>query len=251
MADLDQAREVVAQSCRIIGKMDMTREPAGHVSYRIPGTERVLIKGRGPGEAPLSYTSPDDLMIVDMNGKKVEGRDDLTPPNEVFIHTCIYQARPDVHSVIHVHPPTVMLFTICNKELLPLIGAYDPAALQILQDGIPRYPRSILISSEQLGQDLAETLGSKAICLMRGHGITAVGPSVEDATITAWRINDLAEINYRAALLGNPEPISDEDLDVFRQSGGGGRRTGARAGATGTPAAQNSTWRYLTRWIEE
>jgi ribulose-5-phosphate 4-epimerase/fuculose-1-phosphate aldolase len=252
MVDLDQAREIVAQSCRIIGKLDMTREPAGHVSYRIPNTDHVLIKGRGPDEAPLSYTTPDDLMIVDLDGKRVEGREGLNPPNEVYIHTCIYKARPDVHSVIHVHPPTVMLFTICEKELLPLIGAYDPAALSILLEGIPRYPRSILISSEQLGNDLAATLGARPICLMRGHGITSVGASVEDATITAWRINDLAEINYRAALLGNPGPIPDEDLEVFgRRGGAGGRRTGADAALTGTPAAQNSTWRYLTRWIEE
>src|SRR5262245_10068615 len=120
MVDLDEARVLVSQSCRIIGKMDMTREPAGHVSWRIPGTDRVHIKGRGPGEAALRYTTPDDLMIVDMDGKRVEGREDLTVPNEVFIHTEILRKRPDVNSVIHVHPPTVMLFTITNRELLPL-----------------------------------------------------------------------------------------------------------------------------------
>jgi L-fuculose-phosphate aldolase len=249
MADLDDAREVVAQSCRIIGQMDMTREPAGHVSYRIPGTDRVLIKGRGQGEAALSYTTPDDLIIVDMDGKMVEGRDDLAAPNEVFIHTCLYRARPDVNSVIHVHPPTVMLFTICNKEILPLVGAYDPSGLQLILDGIPRYPRSILISSEALGQDLAQAIGSKSVCLMRGHGITAVGGSVEEATITAWRLNDMAEINYRAALLGNPEPISAEDIETFRSARAG---RGERAARPAGPAAyQNSTWRYLTQWIED
>jgi L-fuculose-phosphate aldolase len=248
LADLDAARTLVAQSCRIIGKMDMTREPAGHVSCRIPDTDRVLIKGRGAGEAALRYVTPDDLIIVDMDGKKVEGRDDLAVPNEVFIHTELYRARPDVNCVIHVHPPTVMLFTICNKELLPLIGAYDPAALQLVLEGIPRYPRSILISSASLGQDLARAIGDRKVCLMRGHGITAAGPSVEEATINAWRLNDLAEINYRAALLGNPEPISDEDIEAFRTQGAG--RTRQRPETSGA-AYQNSTWRYLTQWIEE
>jgi len=169
-------------------------------------------------------------------------------PNEVFIHTELYRARPDVNCVIHVHPPTVMLFTICNKELLPLIGAYDPAALQLVLEGVPRYPRSILISNEGLGRDLARSIGEKKVCLMRGHGITAVGPSVEEATINAWRLNDLAEINYRAALLGNPEPISDEDIEAFRNMGAG--RTRPRPETSGA-AYQNSTWRYLTQWIEE
>ena len=76
MADLDAARTIVSQSCRIIGKMDMTREPAGHVSYRIPGTDYILIKARGAGEAALRYVTPDDLIICDMDGKKIDGRDD-------------------------------------------------------------------------------------------------------------------------------------------------------------------------------
>src|SRR5581483_10415626 len=248
MADLDAARTVVAQSCRIIGKMQMTREPAGHVSCRIPGTDRILIKARGVGEAALRYVTPDDLIVCDMDGKKVEGRDDLAPPNEVFIHTWLYRMRPDVNAVIHVHPPTVVLFTICNRELLPLIGAYDPFALQLVLDGIPRYPRSVLISNDALGEDLARAIGDRSVCLMRGHGITAVGPSVEEATITAWRLNDLAEMNYRAALLGDPEPISDEDIASFRSMGGRTRARGERQ--PGAPY-QNSTWRYLTRWIEE
>jgi L-fuculose-phosphate aldolase len=167
----------------------------------------------------------------------------------VYIHTWLYRTRPDVNAVIHVHPATVMLFTICNKELLPLVGAYDPFALQMLLDGIPRYPRSVLISNDALGQDLAQTMGDKSVCLMRGHGITAVGASVEEATITAWRLNDLAEINYRAALLGNPEPIPDEDIAVFRATRGA--RTGDRGTTPAAPPGQVSTWRYLTQWIEE
>ena len=249
MADVDELKVLVSQSCRIIGKENMTREPAGHVSARIPGTDRIVIKARGPGEAALRYTTPDDLMIVDMDGKKVEGRPDLSPPNEVFIHTWMYRTRPDVNCVIHVHPTNVVLFTICNKELLPLIGAYDPFALQMVLEGIPRYPRSILISNDELGKDLAAAVGSKNVCLMRGHGITAVGANVQEATITAWRLNDLADINYRAALLGNPEPIPDEDLEAFRsQRHGGGR---PREGAAPATVYQSSTWNYLTKWIEE
>jgi L-fuculose-phosphate aldolase len=203
----------------------------------------MLIKARGAGEAALRYVTPDDLIVCDLDGKKLEGRADLAPPNEVYIHTWLYRTRPDVNAVIHVHPATVMLFTICNKELLPLIGAYDPFALQLLLDGIPRYPRSVLIANDTLGQDLARTIGDKSVCLMRGHGITAVGASVEEATITAWRLNDLAEINYRAALLGDPEPIPDEDIAAFQTRG---RRPTPTA-----PPGQNSTWRYLTQWIDE
>src|SRR5262245_29493875 len=104
MAELDHIKLLVAQSCRIMGKEDMTREPAGHVSARIPGTDHIVIKGRGEGEVALRYTTPDDLVICDLDGKKVDGREDLNPPGETRIHTAILKARPEINCVIHVHP---------------------------------------------------------------------------------------------------------------------------------------------------
>ena len=74
---------------------------------------------------------------------------------------------------MHVHPPTVVLFTITDLPLLPIFGAYDPGALKIATDGIANYDRSVLISNPKLGHDLAHALGSKHVCMMRGHGITA------------------------------------------------------------------------------
>jgi ribulose-5-phosphate 4-epimerase/fuculose-1-phosphate aldolase len=244
MENIEELRILVAQSCRILGRENMTREPAGHVSARIPGTDKFVIKGRGPGEVALRYTRPEDVVVSDRDGNKLEGRGDLNTPGEVAIHAEIMKARPDVNCVIHVHPTNVVLFTITSRELLPLVGAYDPDALALVQAGIPRYPRSILISNPQLGRDLASALGDKSVCLMRGHGITACGPSVQDATVTAWRLNDLAEINYRSSLLGVPEPIPVEDQELFAEM----RRAHPPA-ANGR--ATTVTWNYLIRRLQE
>ena len=47
----------------------------------------------------------------------------------------LYKTRPDVQCVVHVHPLTVVLFTICNKPLLPLYGAYDPSGQRTVRMG--------------------------------------------------------------------------------------------------------------------
>ena len=57
MSDLSQLRELVAQSCRILGKLNLTKEPSGHVSARITGTDRILIKARGPEESGLRFVT--------------------------------------------------------------------------------------------------------------------------------------------------------------------------------------------------
>src|SRR4030095_467340 len=241
MSDLSQLREQVARSCRMLGKLNLTKEPSGHVSTRIPGEDKVLIKARGPEESGLRFVTARDIITVDFAGKKVAGDDGLETPQEVFIHTWLYKARPDVQCVVHVHPLTVVLFTICSKPLLPLFGAYDPSALRLLVEGLSTYPRSITVSSEKLGEEFARAMGKKEACLMRGHGITSAGDSVEDATLTAIKLNEAAIVNYQAALLGTPQPIAQEDIDVMV-----GKSMGRNTSVHGS-----SNWRYYCKLLDE
>ena len=241
MADLSKLRELVAQSCRVLGKLNLTKEPSGHVSARVPGVDHVLIKARGPEESGLRFVGARDIITVDFNGKKLAGEDGLDVPQEVFIHTWLYKTRPDVQCVVHVHPLTVVLFTICNKPLQPLYGAYDPSGLRLLVEGLATYPRSITVSNEKLGEEFARAMGDKQACLMRGHGITSAGASVEEATLTAIKLNDAAVINYQAALLGTPEPIPQEDIDILVGKSRGGNKS----------VHANSNWRYYCKLLDE
>lgn len=241
MADLSKLRESVAKSCRILGKLNLTKEPSGHVSARVPGEDRLLIKARGPEESGLRFVGARDIITVDFSGKKVAGDDGLESPQEVFIHTWLYRTRPDVQCVVHVHPLTVVLFTICDRPLLPLFGAYDPSGLRLLVNGLAHYPRSITVSSEKLGEEFARAMGNKPACLMRGHGITSAGATVEDATLTAIKLNEAAVVNYQAALLGTPRPIPQEDIEVMI-----GKSMGRNTSVHGA-----SNWRYYCKLLDE
>jgi ribulose-5-phosphate 4-epimerase/fuculose-1-phosphate aldolase len=229
-------RELVAKSCRILGGLELTKAATGHVSCRVG--DRILIRARGGEEVGVRYTSANEVIAVDLDGKKVDGPEGLTAPQEVFIHTWIYKTRPEVKSVIHIHPPTVVLFTIVNKPFMPIYGAYDPSSVDLLLDGIPTYGRAITIRNDDLGREFSKAMGNKRVCLMRGHGITTAGASVEEATVTAIKMNEIAEMHYRAYMLGNPQPISEEDLNEFRKS---------KAAAADKPKKSmhmNSSWRY-------
>ena len=213
---IDELRERVARACRVLGHAGLAEANSGHVSARLPGTNHALIRARGPGETGVRYTRPSEVIEVDADGDAVPGVDpELKSPIEVFIHTAVYQARPDVQAVIHVHPPTIVLFTICDEPLLPVFGAYNPAALRLCLDGIPTYDRSILIKNAALGADVAAALGGAAVCLMRGHGVTAAAATIEDAAIAVIQLNELAEMNFRARQLGTPRPISLADQATF------------------------------------
>ncbi|MDA0799693.1 MAG: class II aldolase/adducin family protein [Chloroflexi bacterium] len=238
-AEINELKEKVAEACRVLARLDLTREPAGHVSARIPGTDHMLIKARGPRESGVRYTTPDDIVEADMEGNIIGLPEGLASPREIFIHTWMYKKRPEIGSVIHIHPPMVVTFTVVDKPLLPIYGAYDPGSLRLLLDGVPLYDKSVLVNNDELGEELADAIQDKEIIMMRGHGVTAVGPDPAGAGINVILLNEIAEMNYKARLIGEPRPISDEDIASFKSAG---RRTGAAGGG--------SAWETYRRMVD-
>ena len=215
--DVAELRERVALACRILGEMQLAKDATGHASARLPGTDRIFIRARGPGELGVRYTTTEQVVEVGLDGKLARPNDQgLEAPIEVFIHTSVYKARPDVCAVTHMHPASIVLFTATKKKLLPIYGAWDPSSAKLAMHDIPVFPRSILVSTPELGGELAATMGASNCCMMRGHGITTAGPNIEEAALTAIQLNTLAKMNYDAYLLGDPEPISDEEQAIFR-----------------------------------
>jgi ribulose-5-phosphate 4-epimerase/fuculose-1-phosphate aldolase len=230
--------DLVARACRVLGKLDLTHGALGHVSYRL-GQESMLIKGKGADEVGLRYTRVKDIIEVNFGAEKVSGPDGLQPPSESYLHIWLYKLNPSVQSVIHVHPEHAVLLTICGKEILPIYGAYGSGARLALQ-GVPTYPRSITIHDDRLGEEFASFVGPRQAVLMRGHGVSVVGSSVEDTTVRALALNELVTMTYKAYLLGTPQPISDEDQAEMRRPLDPSRRRGTAGGEAGTLAQ----WRY-------
>jgi ribulose-5-phosphate 4-epimerase/fuculose-1-phosphate aldolase len=250
MSDGDDLRLRIARACRVLGKMELTRALRGHISARIPGTERIFIRARGPAESGVRYTTPDEVVEIGLDGKPVAGMPKgLRTPSEVFIHTEIFRARPEINAVVHLHPPTVVLFTIVGEPLLPIYGAYDPFGLGIALEEPPVFEKSVLINTAQLGRELSAAIGEKRACLMRGHGITTAADSVEEASVIALALNELATMHYQARLLGAPRPISADDREGLRPAMKRLAERGSRPGEPGDSIA--TEWRYYCRLTGE
>src|SRR5690348_13845047 len=101
-ADIDETttglRELVATAGRILYQQGLS-DYLGHCSARVGDTDRVVIKPKFSTKTRGMYSlRAADMVVVDLDGQLVEGQE--RPPAEVFIHTEIYRARPDVHAVV-------------------------------------------------------------------------------------------------------------------------------------------------------
>jgi L-fuculose-phosphate aldolase len=236
--------ETIALSCRVLGKLDMTYAALGHVSHRL-SEGSMLIKGKGADESALRSSKPRDILEVDFDADPMEAPEGLRPPSESFIHTEIYKARPDAQCVIHCHAKYPVLMSLCDKELLPL-GNVRPGVDLAIQ-GIPTYPRTHLITTSELGIALVKSMAASKVVIMRGHGISVYGSSIEDATLRAISLNELAALNYEAYLLGDVRPVSVEDVMEITQQVSMPRSRGEAGGEAGIKAS----WRYWCEYVGE
>ena len=212
---IEQLTSQVMFSCRMMGDRGVTRGAFGHVSARIPGTDRILIKSKGPAEEALEFTTEKDIITIDMKGNVLKATKGKDAPHETAMHLAVYRARPEVMSVIHTHPDWVVALTASERPLLPIYAAYNPPGLKLLLEGIPLYGRSVTIINDELGEDFMQTMRDKNACLLLGHGMTTAGANVQDATLITLNVFELARLNYMAYAIGTPKPIPQKDIEEY------------------------------------
>lgn len=222
---LPERRRLVANACRILGARGLAEDVLGHISVRT-GPDRILVRCRGPREEGLFRTLPADIREVDLEGRAVDddGLDEWAVPHELPLHAEVLRARPDVDAVVHCHPPSVLLAGLAGVPLRPVFGAYHIPAARMALDGVPVYPRSVLVRRPDLGREAAAALGSAPVLVMRGHGITTVGSgahAVEQAVVRALTLDVLARVSLESARLGGRvDELSPEDVAELPDLGG-------------------------------
>jgi 3,4-dihydroxyphthalate decarboxylase len=218
--ELDLLREKVALSCRILANEGLVEGMLGHVSARVPSEDEMLIRCRSDEDYGVLFTRDSDVRRVDFDGQgsDLEGRYEV--PKELPIHGEILKARPDVGCVIHAHPPAALVCGISELELRPIFGAFNIPAMRMALEGIPVFPRSVLVTRPDLAIEMMDTMGDKQVCIMKGHGITVIGRTVEEATVRALNLNALARVTLQVAQVGREaSDIPPEDIEELPDLG--------------------------------
>lgn len=173
------------------GQADLTR---GHVSVRVPEMpDLFLMKPHSMGFGEMDL---DNIVVCNLEGTKVGGGG--RRHSEVFIHSEIYKARPEVQSVIHAHPVHAVALSATGKPLLPIS---QPAVT--FYDGVPYFNDTIaLIRTPELGAAVARALGPHKAVLMRNHGVAVAGSTLEEATMFALTLDNACQIQLLAMAAG-------------------------------------------------
>jgi ribulose-5-phosphate 4-epimerase/fuculose-1-phosphate aldolase len=186
----------------------------GHISVRDerdPKNRYLMARHLPPG-----MVTAKDIVTFDMDSKPLT-HVDMPQMSERYIHGEIYKVRPDVISVVHCHArPLIPFGTAKGAKLRPMTHMCG-----FLGCGVPIYEirdaggmTDMLVRTAPLGKALAQSLGDKSVVLMRGHGATMVGDSIQEAVFRAVYSMDNAVVQMQAHQLakgGEVEFLSDEE----------------------------------------
>lgn len=173
----------------------------GNISARIDD-KRVLITPTGVSKG---YMAPEDLVIVDYDGKVLSGG--KRPSSEVFMHLRIYKERSDVNSVCHAHPIHATGHAVAGLSLEKCVL---PEVIIVL-GGVP------LVEYGEPGTDeffkpVLKYLKDHDAFLLQNHGALTIGSDVLNAYHKMETLEHFAHISYVAKQMGGVNTLPPRDV---------------------------------------
>lgn len=201
-------REVIDAGIRMLSE-GITIGTWGNVTVRDPETGYVYLS---PSGMPYKTLVEDDIVVVRLDGSRVEGTRKSTIETEM--HLAIYRARPECNAVIHTHPIYSTAFSAMGEDI-PLL--LDEAA-QVLGD-VVRTTAYALPGSQELADECVKALGEKSMaCLLRSHGAVCLGKDLEQAFGNSTVLEATARVySIIRSMDGQFDPISPENI-AFMQN---------------------------------
>ncbi len=193
---MDEALRFKLEQAHRIAHMEGLAEDAsrGHITAK--GKDgRIYIKPWGVGFEEVKAKA---FQAMDADGTLLHGKGRVH--SELILHLEIYRRREYAFSVAHVHPYYSILLSSVFTGKIHVISQHGVR----FAEKIPFYASAELIHSRKQAEKLAETLGDRPVVLMKNHGITAVGNTIEEAVILAIHFEQAAKEHLFATLFGKP-----------------------------------------------
>jgi ribulose-5-phosphate 4-epimerase/fuculose-1-phosphate aldolase len=194
LPDASELRVEVVKACRVLYAAGAVGDGlGGHLSVRLDD-ERILIKPR-----PVSWwgLEPDDLIVIGLDGARLDRPGQTSGVREWPIHARIYTARPAVRCVLHAHPGASTLMAALGICVEPL--DQDCASLTdrvvVLDNG------AVSIASPALGDEAASALGKADVLLLKNHGSIIACSGIAEVCVTAHKLEKVANTMLRASEL--------------------------------------------------
>ena len=213
MSNFDALIQDLVIANRILAKEDVV-DAYGHVSMRHPDNPKHFFISRSL--AP-ELIEKGDIVELGLDGEPLKN-EKRSLYLERFIHAAIYEARPDINSVVHAHAEDTLPFGIAAAtKLKPVIhsGSFIGPNVPVWDIADKFGATNVLVTNMAQGLDLAKTLGKNSVALMRGHGFASAARSLIEVVRLSVYLPRNARALMRAKMLGGKiKYLSKGEIDA-------------------------------------
>lgn len=207
---LAEERAAVVRACRQLLATGLVRGTSGNVSVRQADAVAV-----SPTGVPYPDLTPAAVPVLRLTGERLEG--ELAPTSELALHLAVYRARPDVGAIVHTHSMFATVFAVLGEPIPPVHYLLARAGGSVPLAPYERY------GTQALAEACTAALADGPAVLLAQHGVVAVGADLTEAMAVAEAVEYVAELGWRARLIGSPHTLDAAQLaaaaEAFRDYG--------------------------------
>ena len=222
---LDQLKTEVYEAHMLLPKYGLVTFTWGNVSGIDRESGLVVIK---PSGVDYDIMTPDDMVVVDLNGNRVEGR--LKPSSDTATHVELYKAFPNIGGVVHTHSSYATSWAQSGRDI-PCYGTthadyfYGPVpclrclTAEEIEEAYEENTGHLIVNEfARLNKDYEAV--SAVLC--KNHGPFCWGKNPEDSVHCAVVLEEVAKMAYRTELINRevqPAPQELQDKHYYRKHG--------------------------------
>lgn len=199
-----ETKEQLLWAAQEMLRTNLVQGTAGNLGARLPDGNAVLT----PSSLDYLEMTLDDLVVTDLDGNVLEGT--RGPTTEKALHLSALRLHDDIDATMHCHAKFATMFALTRRPVPAVIEEFD-----VFVGGDVEVAEYRTTGTDDLAEEVAKRVGTKAAVLMANHGLFAVGKNPKDVLHIAHLVERTAEIVWGAEQLGEVVPLPDETNQTF------------------------------------
>lgn len=204
MEQYKDVRKEIAYFMRRLYKRGLTTTSGGNISMKL-ANGLILITASQTDKGRMKAS---DVGITDLHGRSVSGKMRLSM--ETGMHLAVYKSRPDVHAIVHAHPPVATSFAVAHKTINVDLMGESRAIVGKLAEAPYK-----LMGTQALAEAVAANIQTANAVLLANHGVLTVGKSLLEAFDRLEVLESCAKVELLSNLIGRSYPLSQEELQAI------------------------------------
>lgn len=218
---MQEERELVVEYGKKMSADRLSTGTSGNIS--IYNAEKGLM-AISPSGMDYFSTTPADIVITDLNANIVDGN--RKPSSEWALHTTFYKHKPHARAVVHTHSMFCTTFAVLGQPVRAVHYVIGDAGTAT----VPCAPYCTF-GTEELAEAAMKVCGESDAVLLGNHGLVVCGKDIKSAYGLARNMEYIAELQYRAMCIGQPNILTGEQMaevmEKFKSYGQpGAKKTG-------------------------